>query len=103
VFPPLYISVTYFGRSDLIGLTFSSYAQSLEEIQDYCQENMVPHIVMLKDIETGTLRVRSWEKERLVVTESCQIFALKHFTLYFNNISFFMQHFSCILLDTPQR
>lgn len=38
--------------------------QSLEEIQDYCQENLVPHIVMLKDIETGTLRVRSWEKER---------------------------------------
>ncbi|XP_021938823.1 eIF-2-alpha kinase GCN2 isoform X2 [Zootermopsis nevadensis] len=38
--------------------------QSLEEIKDYCQENLVPHIVMLKDIETGTLRVCSWEKER---------------------------------------
>ncbi|KAJ4436658.1 hypothetical protein ANN_16789 [Periplaneta americana] len=38
--------------------------QSLEEIQSYCQENLIQHIVMLKDIETGTLRVRSWEKER---------------------------------------
>jgi hypothetical protein len=43
---------------------FTFCLQSLEEIQDYCQENFVPHIVILKDIETGTLRVQSWEKER---------------------------------------
>jgi hypothetical protein len=49
---------------------FLFYLQSLEEIEDYCQENLVPHIVMLKDIETGTLRVRSWEKERLVLAET---------------------------------
>jgi hypothetical protein len=50
---------------------------------------MVPHIVMLRDMETRTVRVRSWEKERLVATESCHIFALKHFTLDFNNSSVF--------------
>jgi hypothetical protein len=60
--------------------------QSLEEIEDYCQESLVPHIVMLRDIETGTLRVRSWEKERLVLAETCKIFALKHFAFYFNKI-----------------
>jgi hypothetical protein len=67
---------------------FSFYMQSLEEIEDYCQENLISHIVLLKDIETGTLRVRSLEKERLVLAETCKIFALKYFTFHLIRFNF---------------
>nr|XP_006824933.1 PREDICTED: eukaryotic translation initiation factor 2-alpha kinase 4-like [Saccoglossus kowalevskii] len=30
---------------------------SLEEIQDYCKQENIPHLVMLKDVESGTLKV----------------------------------------------
>ncbi|XP_066996679.1 eIF-2-alpha kinase GCN2 [Anabrus simplex] len=39
-------------------------AQTLEEVQHYCREMSVTHIVMLKDTEAGVLRVRSLEKDR---------------------------------------
>lgn len=41
-------------------------ATNIEEIQEQCGELRVPHVVMLKDSEQGTVRVRSWERDRLV-------------------------------------
>lgn len=35
-----------------------------EEICEYCSENAISNIVLLKDGESGTLRVKSWEKDR---------------------------------------
>lgn len=35
-----------------------------EEICEYCRENSINYIVLLKDGESGTLRVQSWEKDR---------------------------------------
>ncbi|XP_044265056.1 eIF-2-alpha kinase GCN2 [Tribolium madens] len=39
-------------------------ATNIEEIQEQCGELRVPHVVMLKDSEQGTVRVRSWERDR---------------------------------------
>nr|CAD7397393.1 unnamed protein product [Timema cristinae] len=39
-------------------------SSSLEEVQDYCREQLVPHMVLFKDTETTTVRVRSWKRER---------------------------------------
>lgn len=39
-------------------------ANNMEEIQEQCNELKVPHVVMLKDTEQGTVRVRSWERDR---------------------------------------
>lgn len=39
-------------------------ANNMEEIQEQCNELKVSHVVMLKDTEQGTVRVRSWEKDR---------------------------------------
>ncbi|XP_071450666.1 eIF-2-alpha kinase GCN2 isoform X2 [Hetaerina americana] len=38
--------------------------QNFEDIQDYCQDLGITHIVILKDTETGSVRVSSWEKDR---------------------------------------
>ncbi|XP_046402509.1 eIF-2-alpha kinase GCN2 [Ischnura elegans] len=38
--------------------------QNVEDIQDYCQDLGIPHIVILKDTETGAVRVSTWEKDR---------------------------------------
>ncbi|XP_063231098.1 eIF-2-alpha kinase GCN2 isoform X2 [Bacillus rossius redtenbacheri] len=38
--------------------------QSLEEVQDWCREMMVSNIVLLKETEATSVRVRSWDKER---------------------------------------
>jgi translation initiation factor 2-alpha kinase 4 len=35
-----------------------------EEILEYCQENGVNHIVMLKSGEKGSLRIETWERDR---------------------------------------
>lgn len=35
-----------------------------EEICEYCREHSINYIVQLKDGEAGTLRVKSWEKDR---------------------------------------
>ncbi|XP_015584813.1 eIF-2-alpha kinase GCN2 [Cephus cinctus] len=37
---------------------------TVEEIREYCQENLINHIVMLKSGEKGSLRVQSWERDR---------------------------------------
>ncbi|XP_012255300.2 eIF-2-alpha kinase GCN2 [Athalia rosae] len=37
---------------------------STEEIQEYCRENSISYIVLLKNGECGTLRVQYWEKDR---------------------------------------
>ncbi|RZC35247.1 Pkinase, RWD and/or tRNA-synt His domain containing protein [Asbolus verrucosus] len=39
-------------------------ATNNEEIQEQCGELKVPHVVMLKDSDQGTVRVRSWERDR---------------------------------------
>lgn len=39
-------------------------ANNIEEIQEQCSELKVAHVVMLKDTEQGTVRVRSWERDR---------------------------------------
>lgn len=39
-------------------------ANNMEEIQEQCNELNVPHVVMLKDSEQGTVRIRSWERDR---------------------------------------
>nr|CAD7463560.1 unnamed protein product [Timema tahoe] len=47
-----------------IRATILDAIQSLEEVQDYCREQLVPHMVLFKDTETTTVRVRSWKRER---------------------------------------
>lgn len=47
-------------RSSLIEAT------NLEEIQEQCIELNVLHVVMLKDSEQGSAKIRSWERDRLV-------------------------------------
>lgn len=39
-------------------------ANNMEEIQEQCNELKVPHVIMLKDSEQGSVRVRSWERDR---------------------------------------
>ncbi|KAJ8980157.1 hypothetical protein NQ317_014652, partial [Molorchus minor] len=39
-------------------------ATSIEEIQDQLNELKVSHVIMLKDNDQGTVRVRSWDKDR---------------------------------------
>lgn len=39
-------------------------ANNIEEIQEQCSELKVPHVIMLKDSEQGSVRVRSWERDR---------------------------------------
>ncbi|XP_074662114.1 eIF-2-alpha kinase GCN2-like [Tubulanus polymorphus] len=43
---------------------FSS-TQSLEEIQDFCRDSFVSHLVILKDGESNTARVKTFEKDRI--------------------------------------
>ncbi|KAK7862324.1 hypothetical protein R5R35_005220 [Gryllus longicercus] len=38
--------------------------QDAEELQDYCIKNKVKYMVMLKSSETGTVKVRFWDKDR---------------------------------------
>ncbi|XP_023245579.1 eIF-2-alpha kinase GCN2 [Copidosoma floridanum] len=35
-----------------------------EEIMEYCQENNINHVVMLKNGERGSLRILTWERDR---------------------------------------
>lgn len=37
--------------------------QSLEELQSFCQENQITHMMIVKEMEKD-VRVRSWEKEK---------------------------------------
>ncbi|XP_046628055.1 eIF-2-alpha kinase GCN2 [Neodiprion virginianus] len=37
---------------------------SAEEISEYCRDNSINYIILLRDGENGTLRVQSWEKDR---------------------------------------
>lgn len=39
-------------------------ANNIEEIQEQCNELKVPHVVLLKESEQGSVRIRSWEKDR---------------------------------------
>ncbi|XP_031334945.1 eIF-2-alpha kinase GCN2 isoform X2 [Photinus pyralis] len=39
-------------------------ASSLEEIQEQCTELSVSHIIILKETEKGTVRIRSWDRDR---------------------------------------
>ena len=38
--------------------------QTLEEVQGWCKEKNVPYIVILKDSEAGSARLKTWEKDR---------------------------------------
>ena len=44
------------------------FLQSLNEVQTWCREKNVPHIVILKDSEIGSARLKTWEKDRSVTT-----------------------------------
>ena len=46
--------------------TFFYIFQGQEEIQDYCKEHHIAHLVVLKDVASGFVKVRSIEKERAV-------------------------------------
>ncbi|XP_034940000.1 eIF-2-alpha kinase GCN2 [Chelonus insularis] len=35
-----------------------------EEILDYCRENSIPHVIILKSNEKGNFRLQSWERDR---------------------------------------
>lgn len=37
---------------------------SLEEIHEQVNELKIPHIVILRDNEQGTVRLQSWERDR---------------------------------------
>ncbi len=39
-------------------------SQSLSEVQTWCREKNVPHIVILKDSEIGSARLKTWERDR---------------------------------------
>ncbi len=41
--------------------------KSLEECQDYCKERRVTHLIVLKDLDPGTVRVKSLERESAIV------------------------------------
>lgn len=48
-----------------LGLRVTSLDLSTtEEVSDYCRENSITHVVMLKCGEKGSLRVQSWERDR---------------------------------------
>ncbi|XP_033179640.1 eIF-2-alpha kinase GCN2 isoform X3 [Bombus impatiens] len=37
---------------------------SLEEILEYCRENSISHVILLKPGEKGNIRIQSWERDR---------------------------------------
>ncbi|XP_033198874.1 eukaryotic translation initiation factor 2 alpha kinase Gcn2 isoform X3 [Bombus vancouverensis nearcticus] len=37
---------------------------SLEEILEYCRENSISHVILLKTGEKGNIRIQSWERDR---------------------------------------
>ncbi|XP_071876601.1 eukaryotic translation initiation factor 2 alpha kinase Gcn2 isoform X2 [Bombus fervidus] len=37
---------------------------SLEEILEYCRENSISHVILLKAGEKGNIRIQSWERDR---------------------------------------
>ena len=37
---------------------------NLDEIQDICRDLSTTHIIILSESEQGTVRVRSWERDR---------------------------------------
>ncbi len=41
--------------------------KSLEECQDYCKERRVTHLIVLKDLDPGTVRVKSLERESAIL------------------------------------
>ena len=49
-------------------MIFNWYAinlqQNLDEVQSWCREKNVAHIVLLKDTEAGSARLKTWEKDR---------------------------------------
>ncbi|GLH16938.1 Uncharacterized protein GBIM_21694, partial [Gryllus bimaculatus] len=54
---------------DKISFTYNYFSycrlfQDAEELQDYCIKNKVKYMVMLKSSETGTVKVRFWDKDR---------------------------------------
>lgn len=44
--------------------TVLDHCQSLDEAQIWCREKKVPHVVILKDSEAGSARLKTWEKDR---------------------------------------
>ena len=53
---PSIVAIDYF--------LFFPRLQSLEEVQEWCKEKNVPYIVILKDSEAGSARLKTWEKDR---------------------------------------
>ena len=47
--------------------------QNVEEVQTWCREKNVPNIVLLKDTEAGSARLKTWEKDRYARRTKFQI------------------------------
>lgn len=48
-----------------LGVTALDFATT-DELIDYCRENFIVHVVILKSGEKGNLRIQTWERDRLV-------------------------------------
>ncbi|XP_077990931.1 eIF-2-alpha kinase GCN2-like [Glandiceps talaboti] len=68
---------------------------SWEEIQDYCKEECIPHLVMLKDVESGNVKVhvKSFDTERGVIEKKVMLTEL---------VDYFQQKFQTAKIDLSE-